>query len=111
MTVGEAVLGAIVIAGTTLLTLGLGAVIMVRNLEVKVHALALAAVGPVLLLFTAPLWADGRMIVVALLLSAVLLLTSAISGHAIMTYLDAQRRWSEGEVSDRPESGRPPGSG
>ena len=81
---GEGAVSAIVAAGTLLLTLGIGGAVLVRNHQLRVHALSLGAIGPLVTLLSALMWGDGRMILSALLLFALLAVSSAVSAHAIM---------------------------
>ncbi|HUF55779.1 MAG TPA: hypothetical protein VMM55_04375 [Thermohalobaculum sp.] len=79
---------ALAILGTAVLTLGIGWAALARDGQLKVHALSLGAVGPLVTLLAAVFWGDGRMIVTALLLFAFLVVASAASAHALMRLVD-----------------------
>lgn len=83
--IGELGASIIALAAMLPLTLGLVSLVAVGNRQLKVHALSLAGTGPVVLLLSAPAWGGGgRTIVTALVLAGVLLVTTGMSGHAIM---------------------------
>ena len=100
--IGEAGVSLIAFLGMLPLTLGLVMLVLTGNLPVKVHALSLAGVGPLLLLLSAPAWADGRMILTALILSAAMLLTTAISSHAIMRLIATRQNSEPGRKDGEP---------
>lgn len=85
---GATVVGALAVLGTGVLTLGIGWAALARGRQLKVHALSLGAIGPLVTLLAAALWGDGRMIVTALLLFAFLVVSSAASAHALMRLVD-----------------------
>ncbi|HET7408606.1 MAG TPA: hypothetical protein VFJ13_00265 [Paracoccaceae bacterium] len=103
--IGELGVSVIALAGMLPLTLGLVALVLAGNAQIKVHALSLAGVGPLLLLLSAPAWGDGRTLLTALILSAAMLLTTAISGHAIMRLVAARETSGPERLSDAGEPG------
>lgn len=82
----------VALAGSLLLTLGLVALVFARNAQIKVHALSLAGVGPLFLLVASPAWGNGRMALTAFVLAGAMLLTNAISGHALMRLVASRER-------------------
>lgn len=105
---GEGAVSAIVVAGTLLLTLGIAGTAVVRGYQLKVHALSLGAVGPLIPLLAAPLWGNTRMILTALLLFLMLAVASAVSAHAIMRLVALERREDRG-LKGAPEREAEPG--
>lgn len=104
---GEGAASAIVVAGTVLLTFGIVAAVRVSERQLKVHAVSLGAVGPLLVLVSAPLWAEGRMLFAALLLSALLLVSAAVSAHAVMRLVALERPEDRGLKGPKDSPGRP----
>lgn len=100
--VGQTALSLIVVAGTLVLTVAVIGLAVVRDEQVRVHALALGAIGPLIVLLTVPLWGNGRMVLTALLFAVFLLVASAVSAHAILELLKEQQdQADEADGSDR----------
>lgn len=106
--VGETGVSIIAVAATLPLSIGLIGLTLVGKKQVKVHALGLAATGPLLLLLTTPLWGEGRVVLTGLLLSVFLLLTAAVSGHAIASLMHSQKEWEDAEESPGERDEVPP---
>lgn len=102
--IGETALSAVVVLGTLVLTIGVIGLAVVRDDQIRVHALALGAIGPLIVLLSVPFWGDGRMVLTAILFAGFLLVASAVSAHAIMALLKEQHDRAEGQ--DPP--GQPP---
>lgn len=98
--IGPSGMGILAVLALLPLTLGLGAVILAPREQVKVHALGLAATGPMLLLLCVPFWGDARTVLTGLLLVVFLLVTATVSGHAIMWLLHGQRGSEPGEEAE-----------
>ena len=88
--------GGLSVLGTLILTLGIGWAALASDRQLKVHALSLGAVGPLVTLLAAAVLGEGRMIVAALLLMAFLAVASAASAHAVMRLVD-QRKSGQAE--------------
>ncbi len=87
----ETAVSAVVLLGTAILTLGVGWAALARDRQLKVHALSLGAVGPLVTLVPAAIWGDGRMILAALLLIVFLVVSSSTSAHALMRLVDLRK--------------------
>ena len=83
--------GGLSVLGTLILTLGIGWAALARDRQLKVHALSLGAVGPLVTLLAAAVLGEGRMIVAALLLIVFLAVASAASAHAVMRLVDQRK--------------------
>ena len=97
---GSALLGAVVVVGTLILTLGIGWAAFARDRQLKVHALSLGAIGPLVALVAAVVWGDARMVVTALVLAAFLVVASAASAHALMRLVDDRKGRPDSAVGD-----------
>lgn len=95
-------IGVLAVLGTAVLTLGIGWAALARDRQLKVHALSLGATGPLVTLVGAAVWGDGRMMVTALLLFAFLVVSSAVSGHALMRLVDRRKSGAAADAPARP---------
>ena len=105
---GEIMVSATALVGTLLLTLGIGAIAFTRRVQMKVHALSLALVGPLVVLLSVPFWGDLGMALTALVLAAFLTVASAVSAHAIMGLVRVQRGGETGPRGGHGERGEKP---
>lgn len=96
----ELALSLVSAAGTLLLTIAVVGLAVVRDDQVRIHALALGGIGPLVVLLSVPFWGDLRMVLTAALFGVFLLVASAVSAHAIMAVLREQRGDGAGRTDD-----------